>query len=159
MFGHFTTLCMKGLTTIFKSFDGTYRSSCPEVFCIKDVLKKRKKENTRVGVSILKKLQTWGLQFYKKRLRYMCFPGNFVTFLRTPFMQNNSRWLLQYLHYGGLMQVMFAVVLFMQSYESIQYKACLAVTRAFDRTSEIRWLQRDSNLQPLNSYTNTQPFR
>ena len=30
----------------------------------------------------------------KKRLRHMCFPVNFAKFLRTPFLQNTSRWLL-----------------------------------------------------------------
>ena len=31
----------------------------------------------------------------KKRLWHRCFPGNFVKFLRTPFLQNTSRRLLR----------------------------------------------------------------
>ena len=33
----------------------------------------------------------------KKRRWHRCFPVNFVKFLRTPFLKNNSRWLLLYL--------------------------------------------------------------
>ena len=32
----------------------------------------------------------------KMRLWHRCFPVNFVKFLRTPFLQNTSRWLLLY---------------------------------------------------------------
>ena len=34
----------------------------------------------------LKNLQAEGLQFHKKRLRYVCFPVKLAKFLRTPFL-------------------------------------------------------------------------
>ena len=50
-------------------------------------------ENTCARVSFLIKLQASGLRpatLLKKRLWHWCFPVNFVTFLRTPFLQNTS---------------------------------------------------------------------
>ena len=68
----------------------------PEVFC-----KKRRFRNFAnfTGKHLCKsffliKLQAWGLRlatFLKKKLWRRCFPMNFV---RTPFLQNTSGWLL-----------------------------------------------------------------
>ena len=46
----------------------------------------------------------WSCNFIKKRLWHRCFPVNFDKFLRTPFLQNTSGWLLLWLviHYSFL---------------------------------------------------------
>ena len=49
-------------------------------------ISKKSQENTFARVSILIKLQAW--------LWHSCFPVNFAKFLRTPFLQNTSGWLL-----------------------------------------------------------------
>ena len=54
-----------------------YRSSRPEVFCKKGVL--------RNFAKLTGKHLCQGLFFIKKRLWHRCFPINFVKFLRTPF--------------------------------------------------------------------------
>ena len=50
------------------------------------------KENTCARVSILIKLQAWGLQ--QKRSRHKCFTVNFAKFLRTHFLTEHLWWLL-----------------------------------------------------------------
>ena len=66
------------------------RSSRPKVFCKKDVLKNFTKFTGKHFCQSLFFNKAAG----KKRLRRMCFPVNFVRFLRTPFLQNNSGGLL-----------------------------------------------------------------
>ena len=54
-------------------------------------------ESTYARVSFLITLQALGLRpvaLLKKRLWHRCFPVNFATFLRTPFLQNTSGRLL-----------------------------------------------------------------
>ena len=62
-----------------------FRSSRPEVFCEKGVLRNVAKftGNTCARVS-----------FLIKRLWYRCFLGNFAKFLRTPFLTERLRWVL-----------------------------------------------------------------
>ena len=51
-------------------------------------------EITCFVVSFLIKFQVSGLQLYKKRLHYRCFPVNFAKLLRTPFSIEDHRSLL-----------------------------------------------------------------
>ena len=45
------------------------------------------------SLHLLNKVADWKPAILsKKRLRYRCFPINFVKFLRTPFLQNTSGW-------------------------------------------------------------------
>ena len=48
-------------------------------------------------ISVLINLQASPATLLKKRLWRKCFPVNFVKFLRTPFLQNNSGRLLLYI--------------------------------------------------------------
>ena len=64
------------LKMIFENFV-THRSSRPEVFCKKDVL--------RNFTKFTGKHLCQSLFLLKKRLWYRCFPVNFAKFLRTPF--------------------------------------------------------------------------
>ena len=69
-----------------------YRSSRPEVFCKKGVL--------RNFAKITEKHLCQSLFFNKVaglRLWYRCFPVNFAKFLRTPFLTEHLRWMLLYL--------------------------------------------------------------
>ena len=62
------------------------------MFCEKKVFLKisqYSQENTCARVSFLIRLQALGLQVFSR-----CFPVNFAKFLRTPFLQNNSKRLL-----------------------------------------------------------------
>ena len=65
-----------------------FRSSCPEVFCKKGVLR-----NLQISLE-----NTWASLFFNKvaglRLWYRCFPVNFAKFLRTPFLIEHLLWLL-----------------------------------------------------------------
>ena len=63
-------------------------------------------ENTCFVVSFLIKFQVSGLQLYKKRLHYRCFPVNFAKLLRTPFPIEDHRSLLlnPHLKYYDLLQ-------------------------------------------------------
>ena len=62
------------------------RSSCPEVFCKKDVLRNFAKFT--------------GKHLYQNsfliKLQPRCFPVNSAKFLRTPFFKKHLRWLLLY---------------------------------------------------------------
>ena len=67
------------------------RSSRPEMFCKKSLLKNFAKftGKTCARVSFFKKLQAIGLRpatLLKNRLWHRCFPANFTKFLRTPFI-------------------------------------------------------------------------
>ena len=80
VFGHFVGLALKGLKP---------RSSRPEVFCKKGVL--------RNFAKFTRKHLCQGLFFNKVaslRLWHKCFPVNFAKFLRTPFLTEHLRWLL-----------------------------------------------------------------
>ena len=61
-----------------------YRSSRPEVFCRKGVLRKFAKFTGKHRPATL----------LKKRLWHRFFPVNFAKFLRTPFLTEHLRWLL-----------------------------------------------------------------
>ena len=74
-----------------------FRSSCPEVFYKKGVLKNFAKF---IGKHLCQSLffnKVAGLgpaTLLKKRLRYRCFPLNIAKFLKTPFLTKHLRWLL-----------------------------------------------------------------
>ena len=72
-----------------------YTSSCPEVFCKKGVLRTFAKfTGKHLCQSVFfKKFQASG-NFIKKRLWRRCFPVNFAKFLRTPFIDWFSRYIL-----------------------------------------------------------------
>ena len=75
----------------------SYRSSRPEVFCKKGVLKILAKFTGKHLCQSLFFNKVAGLRpatLFKKRLWYMCFPMNFSTFLRTPFFIEHLWWLL-----------------------------------------------------------------
>ena len=77
----------------------TVRSSRPELFCEKRVLRNFSKFTGKhlCQSLFLIKLQVWGLRpatLFKKRPWHRCFPVNFMKLLRTPFLQNTSGWLL-----------------------------------------------------------------
>ena len=63
-----------------------------------------KKDAFKNFIKFIGKYLCWSLFFnklrpatlLKKRLKHRCFPVNFVTFLRTPFLQNTYSWLLLY---------------------------------------------------------------
>ena len=66
-----------------------YRSSRPEVFCKKGVLRNSTKFT---GKHLCQCLRPATL--LKKRFFYRCFPVGFVKFLRTPFCKEHLWWLL-----------------------------------------------------------------
>ena len=63
-----------------------YRSSLPDVFCKKGVLKN--------FANFTRKHLCQSLFYIKKGLWHRCFPGNFVKFLRTAFSTEHLQWLL-----------------------------------------------------------------
>ena len=73
------------------------RSSRPELFCEKDVLRNFEKFT---GKHLCRRLffnKVAGLgpaTLLKKSLWHRCFPGNFAKFPRTPFFTEHLRWLL-----------------------------------------------------------------
>ena len=74
-----------------------YRSSRPEVFRKKDVLRKITKFiGKHLGQSFFfNKVE--GIRpttLLKRRLWHRCFPVNLTKFLRTPFLKEHLRWLL-----------------------------------------------------------------
>ena len=72
------------------------RSSRPEVFCKKSVLRILQNSQENICVSLIFNKIT-GLRpvtLFKKRLWYRCFSVKFVKFLRTPFLTEHFRWLL-----------------------------------------------------------------
>ena len=68
----------------------SFRSSCPEVLCKKDVLKNFTKFT---GKHLCRSLLRPAALF-KKRHRHRCFPVNFTKFLRTSFFIERLWWLL-----------------------------------------------------------------
>ena len=73
------------------------RSSCPEVFCKKDVLRNIAKLTGKHLCQSLFFDKVAGLRLLfvlKKRLWYGCSPVNFVKFLRALFLTEHLRWLL-----------------------------------------------------------------
>ena len=95
LFGHiqpycgiFRTLCNSCIFRILAYLElEIYRSSRPEVFCKKGVLRNSTKFT---GKHLCQRL------FFNKvaGLRHRCFPVNFVEFLRTPFFIEHLWWLL-----------------------------------------------------------------
>ena len=74
-----------------------YRSSCPEVFCKKGVLKNFAKFTGKHLCQSLFFNKVAGLRpvtLLKKRLWHRCFAMNFAKFLRTPFGTEHLWWLL-----------------------------------------------------------------
>ena len=65
---------------------GVSRSSRPQVFCRKALLKVT--HNSQINTRLIK-LQTGGAcNFFKKRLQHRCFPVKFAKILRTPILNN-----------------------------------------------------------------------
>ena len=89
----------KNLVVIKFHDDSISRSSGPEVFCKRGVLRNLVKftgKHLRQSLFLIK-LQAWGLQLWqKKRLWLRCFPVNFAKFLRTHFLTEHLWWLLLY---------------------------------------------------------------
>ena len=70
------------------------RSSRPEVFCKKGVLRNFTKFT---GKHLCQSLFFNKVAVIKKRLWHRCFPVNFMKFLRTPFFTEHLWWLLLYI--------------------------------------------------------------
>ena len=71
------------------------RSSRPEVFCKKGVLRNSEKIHRKTPVPDLFFNKIAGpATLLKKRLWHRCFHVNFAEFLRTPFLIEHLRWLL-----------------------------------------------------------------
>ena len=68
------------------------RSSRPEVFCKKSVLRKFSKLTGRHLCQILFLIKK-RLSLLKKRLQHRCFPVTFAKVLRTSFLTEHLRWL------------------------------------------------------------------
>ena len=82
---------------VFEMFSGNPRSSRPEVFCKKGVLRNFTKFTGKHLCQSLFFNKVAGLRpatLLKKRLWHRCFPVNFVKFLRTPFFIEHLWWLL-----------------------------------------------------------------
>ena len=80
------------------SFHTLLRSSRPEVFCKKGVLKNFEKFTGKHLCHSLFFNKVAGLRpatLLKKKLWHRCFPVNFSKFLRTSFVREHLRWLLQ----------------------------------------------------------------
>ena len=78
-----------------------YRSSRPEVFCKKGVLRNFAKFTGKHLCQSLFFNKVAGLRpatLLKKRLWHRCFPVNFTKFLRTPFIIEQLWWLLLNVH-------------------------------------------------------------
>ena len=69
---------------------GIYRSSRPEVFCKKGVLRNFAKFTGKHLCQSLFFIKVAGLHFVKKETLSQVFPVNFVKFLRAPFLLNTS---------------------------------------------------------------------
>ena len=73
------------------------RSSCPEVFCKKGVLRNSEKFTEKDLCQSLFLNKVTGFRpanLFKKKLLHTCFPVNFTIFLRTPFITEHLRWML-----------------------------------------------------------------
>ena len=74
-----------------------FRSSCPEVFCKKGLLRNVTKLTGKHQCQSLFFNKVGGLRptiSLKKRLRHRCFAVNFAKFLRPPFFTEHLWWLL-----------------------------------------------------------------
>ena len=105
----------------FLSIHLTGRSSRPEVFCKKGVLRFFPKFT---GKHLCESLVF--NKVVKKRLWHRCFPVNFAKFLRTPFLQNTSERLLlnrglELLHLGHQVLVKSVTVNY---FPGINSKSC-----------------------------------
>ena len=86
------------------------RSSRPEVFCLKLVLRNFEKFTGKHTCESLFFNKVAGLRpatLLKKRLWHRCFLVNFANFLRTPFSHNTSRQLLLYTEYVIYILIIF----------------------------------------------------
>ena len=84
-------LCLHMLLVFFNR----YRSSRPEVFCKKGVLRNFAKfTGKHLRQSLFFNQVASACNFIKKRLWRRCFPVNFAQFLRTPFSTEHLWWLL-----------------------------------------------------------------
>ena len=89
--------------TIDRKFLVNFRSSRPEVFSKKGVLKNFEKftgKHLFQGLFFNKVAALRPATLLKRRLQHRCFPVNIVKFLRTPFFIEQLWWLL--LKLGGL---------------------------------------------------------
>ena len=78
----------------------TYRSSRPEMYCKKGVLRNFAKFTGKHLCQSLffdKVADLRPATLLKKRPWHRCFPVNFAKFLRTPFLTEHLRWLLLHL--------------------------------------------------------------
>ena len=86
-------------STVFECVKTMYRSSRPEVFFQKGVLKNLAQENAYARASFSWSYMLRPTTSLKKRLTltrcwHRCFPVNFAKFLRTSFLTEHLRWLL-----------------------------------------------------------------
>ena len=99
---------MEGKKLLKKKNISIYRSSHPEVFLAKKVLKIRSKftgeHQCRSAISI--KLLC---NFIKTTLRHGCFPVNLLHIFRTPFTKNTSERLLLHLSFDTAQKMKFCI--------------------------------------------------
>ena len=91
------------------------RNSCPEVFCEKGVLRNFAKFTGKHQCQNLFFNKVASLRpptLFKKRLWHRCFTVNFQKFLRTPYLQNTSGWLLLYIVYFELFLLLWSSPLY-----------------------------------------------
>ena len=99
IFGEATAIKIRDLTFWRNVILSMGRSSRPEVFCKKDVLRNFAKFTGKHLCQSLFFNKVAGLRpatLFKKRLWHRCSPVNFVKFLRTRFFIEHLRWLLLY---------------------------------------------------------------
>ena len=95
----------KSLATRFEHITSVYyqaRSSRPEVFCKKDILRNFTKftgKRLRQSLFFNKVAGLRPATLLKKSLWHRCFPVNFAKFLRTPFLTERRRQLLLSSHF------------------------------------------------------------
>ena len=85
-------------------FSDFLRSSRPEVFCKKSVLRNFTKftgKHLCQGLFFNKVAGLRAATLLKKRLWHRCFAENFGKYLRTPFFSEHLRWLLLFLNTGN----------------------------------------------------------
>ena len=94
-----TAICNVSSQSTLSSFHTLLRSSRPEVYCKKSVLRNFEKSIGKHLCQCLFFNKVACLRpatLLKKKLWHRCFPVNFAKFLRTPFLQSISRALLLY---------------------------------------------------------------
>ena len=87
---------------MMKKKDFIYRSSRPELFCRKGVLRNFAKftgENLYQIFFFNKVVVLRPATLLEKRFWHMCFPVNFTKLLRTPLFTEHLRWLILYITY------------------------------------------------------------